>query len=432
MARESHLRIEQSSYRKDVSTVRSIALLFITGCLLATLTSPCHADAQRAQQQELNQRLDALVAKGLRDRAYAGAVLLVAHRGEVLHEKAYGYSRKYSSGHVLLDNPQPMTTDTLFDVASLTKVFATTFGVMLLVDRGEIDLDAPLAKFLPMFDREQKRNMTIRHLLSHRSGLPAWEPVYCHAANKAEAAAYIASVPLQSPVGAKYQYSDLNFMLLGYVIETVSGRPLDSFLGENLYEPLGLKDTSFHPQEHASARIAATSEGNPLELRMATADSFGARCDENAAVFRSWRRHVLIGEVNDGNAFYAHQGVAGHAGLFSTAADLKILADLLIGRGTCRGKSLIGAGTVKLFLSPDDLGNGLGWQLRAEVIKVKNAPAGSFGHTGFTGCNVLVVPDREITIIFLTNRQHEGLVGTEAYPKLDELREEIAQMVLSF
>jgi CubicO group peptidase (beta-lactamase class C family) len=141
---------------------------------------------------------------------------------------------------------------------------------------------------------------------------------------------------------------------------------------------------------------------------------------------------VLIGEVNDGNAFYAHQGVAGHAGLFSTAADLKILADLLNGRGTCRGKSLISAGTVKMFLSPDDLGNGLGWQFRAEVIKAKDAPAGSFGHTGFTGCNVLVVPDRETTIIFLTNRQHEGLAGTEAYPKLDALRGEIAQTVLSF
>jgi len=432
MARESLLSAEKSLYRKYVSTVSRIALLFITGCLLATPLSPCHADAQRASQQEMNKRLDAVVAKGLSDHAYAGAVLLVARRGELIHEKAYGYSRKYSSGHELLDNPQPMTTDTLFDVASLTKVFATTFGVMLLADRGEIALDAPLAKYLPMFDREQKRDITIRHLLSHRSGLPPWRPVYCHAANKAEAAAYIASVPLQAPVGAKYHYSDLNFMLLGYVIETVSGRPLDKFLDENLYEPLGLKDTSFHPQERARARIAATSEGNPLELRMAMADSFGDKCDEDAEVFRRWRRYVLIGEVNDGNAFYAHQGVAGHAGLFSTAADLKILADLLNGRGAYRGKSLISTGTVKMFLSPDDLGNGLGWQLRAEVIKAKDAPAGSFGHTGFTGCNVLVVPDREITIIFLTNRQHEGLVGTEAYPKLDALRGEIAQTVLSF
>jgi CubicO group peptidase (beta-lactamase class C family) len=239
-------------------------------------------------------------------------------------------------------------------------------------------------------------------------------------------------VPLQSPVGAEYHYSDLNYMLLGYVIETVSGMSLDRFLDEKLYEPLGLRDTSFHPLRRAGARIAATSEGNPLELRMATSVNFSDKCDENARVFRSWRRQVLIGEVNDGNAFYAHQGIAGHAGLFSTAADLNTLVELLNGRGTCRGKNLIRAETVKMFLTPDDLGNGLGWQFRSEVIKAKDAPSGSFGHTGFTGCNVLIVPDREITIIFLSNRQHEGLVGTESYPKLDTLREEIAQTVLGF
>jgi CubicO group peptidase (beta-lactamase class C family) len=406
--------------------------LFITGCLLALSLAPCQADAELVRQAELNNRLDAIVAQGLRDHAYAGAVLLVARRGEVLHEKAYGYSRKYSSGQVLLDHPQPMTTATLFDVASLTKVFATTFGVMLLVDRGDIALDAPLAKYLPLFDREQQRTMTIRHLLSHRSGLPPWKPVYCHAANKTEAAAYIAAMPLQSPVGAEYHYSDLNFMLLGYVIEAVSGLPLDRFLDEHLYSSLGLQNTTFHPRERAGTTIAATSEGNPLELRMATSDSFGDKCGGDAEVFRQWRRHVLVGEVNDGNAFYAHQGVAGHAGLFSTAADLKILAEVLIGRGTYRGKSLIRAATVQAFLSPDDLGNGLGWQFRSAVIKAQGAPAGSFGHTGFTGCNVLIVPDREITVIFLTNRQHEGLVGTEGYPKLDELRGALAQTVLSF
>jgi CubicO group peptidase (beta-lactamase class C family) len=221
-------------------------------------------------------------------------------------------------------------------------------------------------------------------------------------------------------------------MLLGYVIETVSGRPLDRFLDENLYAPLGLQHTGFRPRTGAGANIAATSEGNPLELRMAMSDSFGDKCSQDAEVFRRWRRQVLIGEVNDGNAFYAHQGVAGHAGLFSTAADLKVLADVLLGSGTYRGKCLLSAATVKRFLAPDELGNGLGWQFRAEVIKAKGAPAGSFGHTGFTGCNVLVVPDREITIILLTNRQHEGLVGTEGYPKLDELRGAIAQTVLSF
>jgi CubicO group peptidase (beta-lactamase class C family) len=426
------LTTANSICRKSVAAVRSIALLLIGGCLLTACLSPCHAGEERGQQLELSKRLDALVAKGLREHAYAGAVLLVARRGELLHQQAYGYSRKYAVGQDLLDQPQPMTTATLFDVASLTKVFATTFGVMLLVDRGEIALDAPLATYLPVFDQEQKRHISIRQLLSHRSGLPPWRPVYCHAANKAEALAYLATVPLQAPVGAQYHYSDLNFMLLGYVIESVAGTPLDSFLDEHLYGPLGLQDTTFHPRQRASSRIAATSTGNPLELRMATSDRYGDKCDEDAAVFRNWRHHVLIGEVNDGNAYYVHQGVAGHAGLFSTATDLKILVDQLTGRAARRGRSLISAATVQRFLAPDDLGNGLGWQFRAEVIKAKDAPQGSFGHTGFTGCHVLVVPDRELTIIFLTNRQHEGLVGMEAYPKLDALRDEIAQTVLSF
>lgn len=413
----------------NATTLARLVLLAMAACLLVPLV-PRHALAEQSRQQPLSEQLDAIIARGLREHAYAGAVLLVARDGKVLHEKAYGYSRKYAAGQVPLASPRPMTVETLFDVASLTKVFATTFGAMLLVDRGDLDLDAPVARYLPLFDRAPQRTITIRHLLSHRSGLPAWRPVYCHAANPAESAAYIATVPLQSPAGAEYRYSDLNFMLLGYVIEAVSGLPLDRFLAERLYAPLGLANTTFHPEKLAGVGVAATSAGNPVERRMAMSGNFGDPCAADARVFDRWRRRVLAGEVNDGNAYYAHQGVAGHAGLFATAADLKVLTDVLLGSGSYQGESLIGVATVKTFLTADDLGNGLGWQLRPAVIKAPGAPAGSFGHTGFTGCNVLVVPQRGIVLIFLSNRQHEGLTAAGSYPQLDELRGELARAVL--
>lgn len=372
-------------------------------------------------------RLDAVVARGLHERACSGAVLLVVRRGTVLYEQAYGLRRKYDARHMSLATPEVMTVDTRFDVASLTKVCATTFGIMLLVDRGAVELDAPLGRYLPLFGRPDKQAITLRHLLAHRSGLPAWKPVYCHAADRAGSEAYIAALPLESPPGAEYRYSDLGFMLLGDVIEAVSGRPLDRFLGEELYAPLGLRGTGFAPRGGSLEGAAATSAGNPLEERMAAAEE---RTPQAAPLAGGWRTRVLSGEVNDGNAFYARQGVAGHAGLFSTARDLARLADLLLGRGTLDGRQFITARTVDAFLAADDLGNALGWQRRPAAIKADGAPAGSFGHTGFTGCNLLVVPERDLVVVFLTNRQHEGLNAAGSYTSLDPLRREIAAIAL--
>ncbi len=402
------------------------------GCFVVMSLAACAPNPETARQRALNTRLDSLVEKGLSEKAYAGAVLLVACRGEVIHEKAYGYGRKYSFDHIPLKRLEPMTVDTLFDVASMTKPFATTYGIMLLVDRGQIELDAPLSRYIPLFDRGGKRDITIRHLLCHRAGLYPWKPVYYHAADRKGAASYIASLPLKYPVGAEYHYSDLGFMILGYVIESVSGMPLDRYLSENLYAPLGLKRTLFRPLERGFTGIAATSQGNPFEQRMVTDDTFGYTCDEEADAFRGWRRYILKGEVNDGNSFYACRGIAGHAGLFSTAADLRVLAEVLIGRGRYRERAIISPETVDTFITPDEFGNGLGWSLQPQVIKAQGAPAGTFGHTGFTGCNVFVMPEREIIVIFLTNRQHEGLTESGRYPDLNDLRREIAQTVLEF
>ena len=378
----------------------------------------------------LSNKLNALIEDGLQKELFPGAVLLVAQDGKIQHRKAYGYAQKYAFGRMALEKPDVMSVGHLFDIASMTKVFATTFGIMLLVDSGELELDDFLHKHIDSFDEGEKRKITIRQLLRHRAGLAPWIPVYYHASDKDESLACISSIPLKYPVGAERHYSDLGFMILGYLIEEITGKSVDNYLRENLYDPLGLHNTTFQPLRQDYREIAATSHGNPLERRMVTDDTFGYRCDENPDDFKGWRQYTLKGEVNDGNAFHAHEGVAGHAGLFSTVDDLHILADLLVHKGSLQGKTYISPETVEIFLKKDELENGLGWSLNPKFIKAEGAPEGTFGHTGFTGCNVVVMPATETIIIFLTNRQNAGLGEKGYYPNLNELRRNIVRTVL--
>lgn len=401
-------------------------------CMVILCITSCTKLHPATERTEENIRLDRLVEEGLNEDSYAGAVLLVTRNGKTVHQRAYGCARKYNYDSTLMAQPEPMTTEHLFDVASMTKVFATTFGIMLLVDKGNIKLDDPVSAYISSFGKGEKRTITIRHLLTHRAGLHPWKPVYYHASNKDASLVFIASLPLKYPVGTEYHYSDLGFMVLGYLIESVSGKPLDEFLHENLYAPLGLENITFCPRENGYDTIAATSQGNPFEYRMIAEDGFGYTCDEDIDAFQRWRRYTVRGEVNDGNSYYAHGGVAGHAGLFATADTLTILAELLINRGMFNGTVIIKPETIKAFLRADESGNGLGWSLNPKFIKAEGAPAGTFGHTGFTGCNVVVVPDRDIIILFLTNRQNAGLGESGSYPNLNKLRRAIVATVLEF
>jgi len=376
-------------------------------------------------ESELSQKLNAFVEEALQKELFPGAVLLVAEKGVILHRRAYGHARRYDYGPVELPRPEAMSPDHLFDVASLTKVFATTFGIMLLVDRGEIALDDFVHTYLDGFAAGEKRNIRIRHLLRHRAGLASWKPVYYHAANREESLAYISTLPLRYPVGSVRHYSDLGFMILGYLIEEITGTSLDRYLAENLYEPLGLARTTFNPLDRGYKKLVATSHGNPFERRTVADDSFEDRCDEDPGAFQKWRRYTLRGEVNDGNAFYAHGGVAGHAGLFSTVDDLKILTDLLINGGSLGKQAYIRPETVAAFLQ-----SGLGWSRNPRFIRAEGAPEGTFGHTGFTGCNVVVMPQTKIVIILLTNRQHAGVGTGGYYPAIDQLRRTIVTTVL--
>ena len=360
-----------------------------------------------------------------------GAVVLISKNNTIVYHKAYGHAQKYAYGKKPLSNSVPIQKNTLFDLASLTKVFATTYAIMLLVDQDLIDLDDPVSKHLPELNAPDKTDITIRHLLTHSSGLSEWKPIYYHAKDKHQALNYINDLPRKYPVGQERHYSDLGFMLLGYVVEKVSGKPLNAFLDEHLYQKLHLQSTLFVPEKWPKEEIAATSHGNPFERRMVADDNFGYKCDENAEDFTSWRHYTLIGEVNDGNSFYAHQGVAGHAGLFSTAEDLNVLTNVILNKGKFENQEIIREQTIAEFIRKDRFENGLGWAMSPEIIYTDSyKDIDAFGHTGFTGTFVLGVRKFKLAIILLTNRQNVDVNENGYYSNLKDLRKSIVDVVL--
>lgn len=353
-----------------------------------------------------------------------GAVLVVARDGAVIHERAYGYAELNDYKMRRLATPRLMRTSTEFDLASVTKVMATTFAVMLLVDRGRIDVDAPVYRYLPDFRGSHLDSITVGHLLQHSSGLVQWQPLYYQAANRAQTYAAIRNMPLGWGVGEARHYSDLGFMLLGYIVERVSGKPLDVFVNQNLYQPLGLKTTTFNPRARGITDFAVTEQGNVYEKHMVYDANFGYLYKGNPTAWNGWRDHVLVGEVDDGNSFYANGGVAGHAGLFSTAAELRVLLDLLSNRGTYAGQRYLRPEVINRFLTVDRYGHYLGWQLPPGM------PEGSFAHSGFTGTYVLGVPNYKLSLVLLTNRQNLGTNDRGFFPNVDPLRDAVSRAIV--
>jgi CubicO group peptidase (beta-lactamase class C family) len=354
-----------------------------------------------------------------------GAVLLVARDGRLVHERAFGFAQLNDLAGRTLAAPPAMKTSTVFDLASVTKVMGTTFAIMLLADRGQVDVDAPVSRYLPEFSGPHLDSITVQHLLQHSSGLVQWQPLYYHAANSAQTYGLIRNMPLGWGVGEARHYSDLGFMLLGYIVERVSGQALDRFLAVNLYEPLGLKSTTFNPRAHGFTQFAATEQGNVYERHMVYDSTFGYLYKGDPTAWNGWRQYVLNGEVDDGNAFYANGGVAGHAGLFSTATDLRVLLDVLNNRGTYRGKRYIRADVIDRFLTRDKYQNFLGWQ------SPRDLPAGSFSHTGFTGTYVLGVPAYKLSIVLLTNRQNMGPDQRGYFPDLAPLQRAVSTAIVN-
>jgi serine-type D-Ala-D-Ala carboxypeptidase len=315
-----------------------------------------------------------------------GAVVLVLRNGAVTEEVAVGWAERPGDGTA----GRVMTSGTIFDLGSITKVAVTTATAMALVERGALDLDAPVSAWIDEFGGPDRERVTLRHLLSHRAGLWEWWPVYFRAREPSAAIEAVASLALRYPVDSGRHYSDLGFMLLGEVIQRATGKPLPDVASRLVHDPLGLRDTRYLPPAELRPRIAATSLGDAYEREMvATGDPYPVGLDPDE--FGDWRRDTLVGEVNDGNAHHAFGGVAGHAGLFSTARDLGTFGQALAAARVWRPE------TIELFTrGAGDPAQGLGFWRRE----------GGFGHSGFPGTELLVVPEEELVAVLLTNRLH--------------------------
>jgi CubicO group peptidase (beta-lactamase class C family) len=396
------------------------------------------SEGQRAATEEKKMKLiteiDSILQSQVDLDQIPGAVILVKKDNQVVYRKAYGYAQKYDYNHNLLNPPEKMTVDHLFDIASLTKVIGTTTSIMILADRNQINIEDPVCKYIKAFNTPDKKEITIRNLLTHTAGLYEWYPLYYLASNKQECYRIIGELPLMFPVGEQRRYSDLGFVLLGEITEIVSGQPLDKFMNQNIFQPLGMNNTTYNPLKSRDyKKIAATSAGNPYEKRMVSDSTLGFTVKEiDPESWNGWRKYILRGEVNDGNAWYANEGVSGAAGLFSTAGDLQKLVDMLMNQGKTGSKQFISAAIIKAFLTKDSFRNGLGWMMDNSNAFMKNAPDGSFGHSGFTGTSIAVVPKENLSVILLINRQNTGLLEKGEYYNVNPVRLHIFNAVMKY
>lgn len=332
------------------------------------------ADAPAMDVNRMSDSLDAILRRGVADSAFPGAIAVVGTRDGVLIQR--------SAGRLDWAPSSEPSDQTLWDLASLTKVVALTTSVMILVDEKRLDLDASVRQYLPEWRGPNKDRVRVRHLLTHSSGLPAWRPLYKEAASRADALAIVLATPLDTVPGARMVYSDLGAILLGEIVQRVSGEPLDRFAARRVFEPLGMRDTQFRPAPGLRVRAAPT-EVDP------------------------WRQRHLRGEVHDENAF-ALGGVSGHAGLFSTARDLARFARALLSGGALDGIRLVSDATLARFTARQDSllsHRALGWETATGSNSGgRFASARAFGHTGFTGTSLWIDPELGRFVILLTNR----------------------------
>jgi CubicO group peptidase (beta-lactamase class C family) len=317
--------------------------------------------------------IDDVVQRGIRAEGFPGAAVIVARRGRIVLERGYG-TLDWQSG-VAVDAER-----TMYDLASLTKVVATTAASMVLVDQGKLRLDERVTHYLPTFSGGAKDQITIRDLLTHRSGLPAGRDISRRAGPEAARKAVLATNLVRAP-GSDYEYSDLGLDVMGFVIERITHEPLDQFVRRAVYSPLGMRSTMFRPAPALRARIAPTEEPVPR------------------------------GEVHDGTA-RALGGVAGHAGLFSTAGDLAVFAQLMLDGGVAGSTRLFADSIARAFTKPGPGWRGLGWQTcPGDGSCGQYLSTRAFGHTGFTGTSMWIDPERDLVVIVLTNWIHGRASG---------------------
>lgn len=393
-------------------TVTSTLILMISNLFLPSLVSAEESTTDLSAIDEIAQRRV--------DNGTTPSVTVLVKQGEeMLYHKSFGWSYLYDMG-IKLEKPIKSTTDTIYDLASVTKVMATTQAVMKLVDEDRLDIEAPVANYLEGFGIKGKENITSRELLTHTSGLPQWEPTYLHVNTREEEKEYVNDLDMMFASGT-YHYSDFSFIILALIVEEITGQPLEVYLEENIYGPLGMDNTMFTPLEKGidSTRIAATSWGNPYEWRMSNQRDWDVGYDtsehqEAFDAFDGWREYTLIGEANDGNASMANEGVAGHAGLFSTTSDLSILGEAMLNNGELNGIQLYSQEIIEQFTTMQEgLPNrGLGWRVGKATPGTgfvgDYATENTFAHDGFTGTQVVFHPDYDLQVIVLSNKQNYG------------------------
>ena len=344
--------------------------------------TPAKGRNMRAVHDSLHRALRSILEQAIADSAFPGAVAVIGTHA--------GPAATVSAGHLDWAPSRKVTPTTIWDLASLTKVVGMTSAMMQLVERGKVDLDAPVQQYLPEWTGPNKERVTVRHLITHQSGLPSFRTYYKNGVSKDSTLKLFFNTPLDTLPGVRMVYSDIGAILLGKIVERVSRKTIDAYLEQNVWVPLHMRDTWYKPPEWLRFRIAPT-EKDP------------------------WRGRHLVGEVHDENAFALGQ-VSGHAGLFSSARDLSRLAEAYLNGGGRLAK----AATIRQFTTVNDStfsSRALGWDTPSE-----NSSAGhylkrpAFGHTGFTGTSLWIAPQHDLYVILLTNRVNPTRANSKVGP----------------
>ena len=340
-----------------------------------------------------NEKLSTFLTERINSGEFPSAVYLVGEHERVIFADALGHS-------VVQPYRIANTLDTIYDLASLTKPLVTGMLCARRIELGELTLDSSVSHYLPEFERTDKQMITVRELLTHTSGLPAWRPLYILAEDERErAAGAIANLNLEYKPGTRVIYSDLGFIALGILLERLTGQRLADMARHEIFEPLNLKQTFFNPELALQTGIAACETGNVYEKTMCVEAGIGE--------YANSRQRLIWGEVHDGNAYFLG-GAAGHAGLFSTASEVFQLAQQFIAESS----RLLTAETCKLFRQNMTEGleeaRSLAWQLAATKDSTAGniLPPDSFGHTGFTGTSLWIDAEHARVFVLLTNRTH--------------------------
>jgi uncharacterized protein YbbC (DUF1343 family)/CubicO group peptidase (beta-lactamase class C family) len=362
--------------------------------------------------------LDKIIEAEILNKQLPGAVVIVGRQGKIVWRRAYG-------NRALEPQPEPMTVDTIFDLASLTKVVATATSIMILAERGLVRLGDTVARYIPEFAEMGKKNITVEQLLVHRSGLIADNDIKDYEQGPEKAMQNIWLLAPLAEAGSKFIYSDVNYIVLAEIVRRVGGKPVDEFAEENIFRPLGMKETGYLPLKRfgdkVKSRIAPTEKrGGDAKVESDGEKASGeeSKTGGDSKSSQSSQALWMRGEVHDPRA-YLLGGVAGHAGLFSTADDLAIYCQMFLNHGQYQGARILSPLSIERMTegrfsggnAVDGLARGIGWDIFTGFSANRGDlfPVGSFGHTGFTGTSLWIDPSSETFVVFLSNRVHPKL-----------------------